>query len=106
MSKKAEAKKEKKVEEAKETATPKQFISTKIAEEYDISKDMAYKICQACLDAVHEACLFNGKVRIGSHSFKIIERKARDGRNPKTGEPLKIKASRRVAYKNTDKTKR
>jgi DNA-binding protein HU-beta len=103
MSKKAEAKK---VEEPKETATPKQFISTKIAEEYDISKDMAYKICQACLDAIHEACLFNGKVRIGCHSFKIIERKARDGRNPKTGEPLKIKASRRVAYKNTDKTKR
>ncbi len=31
--------------------------------------------------------------------FKIIERKARDGRNPFTGEKIKIKSSKSVNFK-------
>lgn len=31
--------------------------------------------------------------------FKITERKARDGRNPLTGEKIKIKASKLVNFK-------
>ena len=36
---------------------------------------------------------------MGFGTFKITERKARDGRNPLTGEKIKIKASKSVNFK-------
>ena len=34
----------------------------------------------------------------GFGTFKTVKRKARKGRNPFTGEPIKIKAARRVKF--------
>jgi DNA-binding protein HU-beta len=34
----------------------------------------------------------------GFGTFKTVNRKARKGRNPQTGEPIKIKASTRVKF--------
>ena len=36
---------------------------------------------------------------IGFGSFTVTKRKARQGRNPSTGEPIKIKASKNVRFK-------
>jgi DNA-binding protein HU-beta len=36
---------------------------------------------------------------IGFGTFTVRERKARDGRNPQTGETIQIKASRTVGFK-------
>jgi DNA-binding protein HU-beta len=36
---------------------------------------------------------------VGFGSFTVRKRKARMGRNPRTGEPMKIKASKTVAFK-------
>ena len=35
---------------------------------------------------------------IGFGTFKVVNRKARMGINPKTGQPLKIKASKTVKF--------
>ena len=35
----------------------------------------------------------------GLGKFKVVKRKARMGRNPATGEAIKIKASRKVAFR-------
>ncbi|MFQ5454990.1 MAG: HU family DNA-binding protein [Nitrospirota bacterium] len=35
----------------------------------------------------------------GFGTFKVKARKARQGRNPQTGEPIKIKASKTVGFK-------
>jgi DNA-binding protein HU-beta len=35
----------------------------------------------------------------GFGSFRVRTRKARKGRNPQTGEPMKIKASKTVGFK-------
>lgn len=35
----------------------------------------------------------------GFGTFKVKKRKARDGRNPQTGETIKIKASKTVGFK-------
>ena len=35
---------------------------------------------------------------VGFGTFKVAERKARTGRNPKTGEPMAIKASKTVRF--------
>jgi DNA-binding protein HU-beta len=48
----------------------------------------------------------NGKVTIiGFGTFSKIRRKARQGRNPQTGESIKIKASNTVKFKPGKKLK-
>ena len=42
---------------------------------------------------------------IGFGTFSVRKRKARMGRNPQTGEPIKIKASKTVAFKPSAKFK-
>jgi DNA-binding protein HU-beta len=34
----------------------------------------------------------------GFGTFKVVKRGARNGRNPQTGEPIKIKASKKVKF--------
>jgi DNA-binding protein HU-beta len=48
----------------------------------------------------------NGKVTlVGFGTFSKIRRKARKGRNPQTGEPIKIKASNVVKFRPGKKLK-
>ncbi len=48
----------------------------------------------------------DGKVTlVGFGTFAKIRRKARKGRNPQTGEPIKIKASKSVKFKPGKKLK-
>lgn len=62
------------------------------------------KTADACVNAaiaVVEASLKKGdKVQItGFGTFDVRKRKARTGKNPRTGEAVKIKASKSVAFK-------
>ncbi|HAS17870.1 MAG: integration host factor [Nitrospirae bacterium RIFCSPLOW2_12_42_9] len=41
----------------------------------------------------------------GFGTFSVRSRKARSGRNPRTGEPIKIKASKTVSFKPAPKLK-
>lgn len=84
----------------------KSMVVERLMNDYNFKKEMAYRVVGSVLDVVHEATRKYNKFRVGSHVFKVLERKARMGRNPKTGEALKIAASRKVVYKNsTDKKK-
>jgi DNA-binding protein HU-beta len=48
----------------------------------------------------------NGKVTlVGFGTFSKVRRKARKGRNPQTGDPIKIKASNVVKFKPGKKLK-
>jgi DNA-binding protein HU-beta len=48
----------------------------------------------------------NGKVTlVGFGTFSKVRRKARKGRNPQTGDPIKIKASNAVKFKPGKKLK-
>jgi len=48
----------------------------------------------------------NGKVTlVGFGTFSKVRRKARKGRNPQTGEPIKIKASNAVKFSPGKKLK-
>ena len=54
----------------------------------------------AVFDALRDALVAgDGLVVKGFGSFGISERKARTGRNPRTGEPLDIPASKSVSFK-------
>lgn len=71
-----------------------------VAESADLSKADAGKAVNAVFDTITQAMKKNDTVTlIGFGSFVVRERAARDGRNPQTGKPMKIKASKVPAFK-------
>ena len=71
-----------------------------VAAAADIEKSTATRAVQAVLDGISGA-LKNGEqvVLVGFGTFAVKERSARVGRNPKTGEEIKIAASRVPGFK-------
>lgn len=65
----------------------------------ETSKRAASDALEAVLEAIAKAVKKDGVVQlIGFGTFKVAKRAARTGRNPKTGETLKIKASKSVRF--------
>jgi len=70
------------------------------------TKKEAEAAVSAVLDAISTGIKKDGKVQvIGFGTFDVRTRPARDGRNPKTGEKLKIKASKNVGFKASSNLK-
>lgn len=66
----------------------------------DTTKKAAEDSVRAVLESIAEGVKNDGPVQlIGFGTFEVRERKARNGINPKTKEPIKIKASKTVAFK-------
>jgi DNA-binding protein HU-beta len=66
-----------------------------MAESADISKVAAGKALAALMDGVKASLKKGNKVSlVGFGTFSITKRKARKGRNPKTGEAIKIAAAK------------
>ncbi|MCL2102063.1 MAG: HU family DNA-binding protein [Fibromonadales bacterium] len=64
------------------------------------SKAAAERAVSAVLDAIEVGLQKDGEVQlIGFGTFRVKDRPAREGRNVKTGEKIKIKASKTVAFK-------
>lgn len=82
----------------------KQELIEIVAKECEISKACGEKAVNAVLDGIKNGLKKSkGKeieaVRlIGFGSFSVRERKARKGRNPQTGETIKIKASKTIKF--------
>ena len=71
-----------------------------MAEQAQISKKDAEAALKAFTDVVASELKANGKVQlVGFGTFEVAERKARSGRNPLTGETIKIKASKTPKFK-------
>jgi DNA-binding protein HU-beta len=65
----------------------------------DTSKRAAGEAVDAVLGAIAKGVAKGGIVQIiGFGAFKVAKRAARTGRNPKTGEAMKIKASKTVRF--------
>ena len=65
----------------------------------DSSKAGAERAVEAVIDAIKSSLKKGIPVQlIGFGTFKVVNRKARMGINPKTGQPLKIKASKTVKF--------
>lgn len=67
------------------------------------SRAEAERAINAVLDGIRKGLLDkkgDGKVQIvGFGTFAVKKRAARKGRNPKTGEPMTIKASKTVSFR-------
>ena len=65
-----------------------------------ITRKQAQLIVNAIAEAIAESLKQGESVRVpGFGSFFLSERGARRGRNPATGEPITIKASKTVRFK-------
>ncbi|MEK7321815.1 MAG: HU family DNA-binding protein [Pseudomonadota bacterium] len=71
-----------------------------VAESADISKAAAGRAVDALVDSITKALQNNDQVTlVGFGTFSVRQREARDGRNPQTGETIKIKAAKIPAFK-------
>jgi DNA-binding protein HU-beta len=67
----------------------------KIAKDAKISKVQASSALNSAIDGVTASLKKGGKVTlVGFGTFSVSSRKARTGRNPQTGVPLKIPAKK------------
>ena len=71
-----------------------------MAEQAGVSKKDAEAALKAFTDVVSDELKNGGKVQlVGFGTFEVSERAAREGRNPQSGEVMKIAASKAPKFK-------
>ncbi|TAJ51684.1 MAG: HU family DNA-binding protein [Nevskiaceae bacterium] len=71
-----------------------------VADKAEISKADAGRALDSLVEVIAKALKKNDKVSlVGFGTFSVRKRAARTGRNPKTGAPLKIAASKNPTFK-------
>lgn len=78
----------------------KQDLIAAVADETELPKAKAAEVVDAVLAAIEKALKKKQEVRlVGFGTFATAKRKAGTGRNPRTGEEIKIPASTSVRFK-------
>ena len=71
-----------------------------IAKNADISKAAATRALESTIGAIRTTLKKGGSVSlVGFGTFAVGKRAARTGRNPRTGQQIKIKASKNPSFK-------
>ena len=71
-----------------------------LADKVSITKKDSEKFLLAFVDVISDELAKGGKVQlVGFGTFDVAERKAREGRNPQTGKPMTIAASKAPRFK-------
>jgi len=74
-------------------------LVAKLAKEQEITQKKANAVLDLTLASIKDAvCAGKAVSFIGFGSFKMAERAAREGRNPRTGKALKIPAKKVVKF--------
>jgi DNA-binding protein HU-beta len=75
-------------------------LAAQLAEDHEIAKKQADAILGDLVTLVTKHLKKGDRIRIGGLGIlQVRKRAARMGRNPATGEPIKIKASKKVAFR-------
>ncbi len=69
-----------------------------VAKNANLSKKDAANAVSATIDAIKKN-VKKGVTLVGFGTFKVVKRKARTGRNPQTGEKIRIAAKNVVKFK-------
>jgi len=71
-----------------------------VADSSGLSRNDATKAVESVFDAITASLAKGNEVRlVGFGTFSVAKRKASTGRNPRTGEPMTIKASTQPKFK-------
>ena len=77
-----------------------------LSEKHEMSKKLAGELLADFVDLLVKHLKKGNKVRVtGLGIFQVRKRPARLGRNPATGEQIKIKASKKLAFRGTQRKK-
>ncbi|MGB3711863.1 MAG: HU family DNA-binding protein [Erythrobacter sp.] len=78
----------------------KNDLISAVAESSGLSKNDASNAVEGVFDAIQKTLADGDEVRlVGFGTFSVAKRKASTGRNPRTGEPMTIKASNQPKFK-------
>ena len=78
----------------------KQELIATVADTAALGKGEATRAVEAVFDAISASLKKGDEVRlVGFGTFSVSKRKASTGRNPRTGEPMSIKASSQPKFK-------
>jgi DNA-binding protein HU-beta len=70
-----------------------------VAGKAQMTKTAAASAVEATFDAITSTLKRGGEVKImGFGNFRVVKRAAREGRDPRTGNPVKIKAAKRPRF--------
>jgi DNA-binding protein HU-beta len=84
----------------KTSSMNKAELISKIADDAGITKTQANATVDSFVEAVTKTLKGGGKVTlVGFGTFSVTKRAARNGRNPQTGEVIKIKAKKVARFK-------
>jgi DNA-binding protein HU-beta len=87
-------------EKVKVVTVPLSKLAAELAEKHELSKKAANELLGAFIDLTVKHLKKGNKVRVnGLGILQVRKRPARLGRNPATGEQIKIKASKKVAFR-------
>jgi DNA-binding protein HU-beta len=71
-----------------------------VADKAGLQKSSANKAVEAVFESITDALKGGGEVRlVGFGTFSVASRAASEGRNPRTGEKIKIAASKQAKFK-------
>jgi DNA-binding protein HU-beta len=75
-------------------------LAANVAESHELSKKQSEAILSNMIELIVKHLKKGDRIRIGGLGIlQVRKRAARMGRNPATGEPIKIKASKKVAFR-------
>jgi len=75
-------------------------LAAKLAEDHEMSKKDAETVLGELFSNITKHLKKGDRIRIGGFGILVVrKRAARMGRNPATGEAIKIKASKKVAFR-------
>ena len=81
------------------TAMKKSQLGAVLGEKMGVSKKQGMEYVDMFVDVITGELRKGNKVNItGFGIFKVSDRKAREGRNPRTGETIQIKASKKPRF--------
>ncbi len=78
----------------------KNDLIAQVAKKTNLSKADASRALDATLDSIKGALSKGNEVRLVNFgTFLVVKRKATEGRNPRTGAPIKIPASKQPKFR-------
>lgn len=81
-------------------ALNKTDLVNNVAQDTGLSKKDAEKAVKSTMDAISKELSSGGSITlIGFGTFSVMERKARTGKNPRTGESISIAAKKVARFK-------
>jgi DNA-binding protein HU-beta len=75
-------------------------IAEQLSETHELPKRQANEMLTQVIEMIARSLKKGDKIRLsGLGILQVRKRAARTGRNPQTGEPIKIKASKKIAFR-------